>query len=614
MRMLRPSMARVIPFLLAAACPSFAAMTQEQVFQAKKSAYLASDGGTPTMYHERVWAWLENIKNGTYTGSHTVKDVDGVYRPASEVISKIIRCWGTTWTSGGYPTYGYAWYFGEWYANLALIWMYLEYNSVLSSSDRLFIQNVYNGAITSRDFSPGSENSRMFDMAGRYLWAQYYTGATVTWSYNPPPTDNIYAFSWGGRSYSPGGTYNSLQLATDWIYYFMDKWVSGGNAELDSPHYTWCLIYSYWALYEHALDPVMKRKARMMLDFLFLECGMDYSANHWGGALGRVYGVTISGGRTRMYWDFFFEGVPATGYEPSYSVLASDYRLPDVVWDSIDLNDEPDQYYHINMENNNSLVYCTGTGKWNYVTKFFNLGGRIGAGWQLCVKSSDTPGAFNRPGTPFISWINTYDTGGGTSTPAAGETYITQGEYGFQYRNALFSWGYKWHEAISPNAWDLNQKEGVWQFFKEGRTMVAVARDTVNKVSGMEVGIEGVDYAGWDDFKRAIRGNASLATWSFTTSKGNKISCKTVPGKADWDVVVKKPGDADYGYVWPYPFQRIQTIDYRSRVIVHWEGNRMIVKRHGRQRTYDFSAWTWTDTVPSEDTIAPAAVTGVGVR
>lgn len=600
--------------LLAAAGTASAAMTQEQVFQAKKSHYLSTDGETLLMYHERVWGWLEKIRNGTMSPSQPVKDVGGVYRPVSEVISKIIRCWGTTWTASGYPTYGYAWFFGEWYSNLALIYMYLEYNAELTSADRLFIQNVYNGAITSRDFGPGSENSRMFDMVGRYLWVQYYKSTNVTYSYNPPPTTNIYAFSWGGRSYTPGNTYNAYQLATDWIYYFMDKWVSSGNAELDSPHYTWCLFYAYWALYDHALDETMRRKARMMLDFLFLDSGMDYSANHWGGALGRVYGVTISGGRTRMYWDFFFEGAAATGYEPSYSVLASDYRLPDVVWDAIDLNDEPDNYYHINMEYNSSIVYAPGTGKWNYVTKFYNLGGRIGAGWQLCVKSTDTPGSFNHPGTPFIAWINTYDSGGGSSTPAQGETYITQGESGFQYRNALFSWGYKWHEAIAPNSWELNQKEGNWQFFKEGRTMVAVIRDSVNKVSGMEVGVQGVDYATWDDFKRAVRGNAALAVWSYTTSRGNKISCKALPGRMDWDAVVMRPGDADYSFVWPYPFQRIQTIDYRNQAILRWEGNKLIVRKHGRQRTYDFNSWTWTDSAVGDDAIAPAAPVGVNVR
>jgi hypothetical protein len=614
MRMHRTIRGIMVLCLLAAAPSVFGQMTQEQVFQAKRSGYLSSDGENLLMYHERVWGWLEKIRNGTITASTPVKDVGGVYRPVGEVISKIIRCWGNPWSSGGYPTYGYAWYFGEWYANLALIYMYLEYNSVLTSADRLFIQNTYNSTITSRDFSPGSENSRMFDMVGRYLWAQYYPSANVTWSYNPPPTTNIYAFSWGGRTYTPGGTYPAHQLATDYIYYFMDRWVSSGNAEFDSPHYSWCLIYAYWALYDFALDETMKKKARMMLDFMFLESGMDYSANHWGGALGRAYGVTIAGGRTRMYWDFFFEGAVATGYEPSYSVLASDYRLPDVIWDAIDLNDEPDNYYHINMENNGSIVYCQGTGKWNYVTKFYNLGGRVGTGWQLCIKSTDTPGSFNHPGTPFIAWINTYDSGGGSSTPAQGETYITQGEYGFQYRNALFSWGYKWHEAIAPNSWDLNQKEGSWQFFMEGRTMVAVIRDSVNKVSGLEVGIQGVDYATWDDFKREIRNKAALAVWSFTTSKGNKISTKVLPGKTDWDAVVTRPGDTDYSYVWPYPFQRIQAVDYRNQVIVRWEGQKMIVKRHGRQRTYDFGVWTYTDTAAGDDIVPPAAPTGVNVR
>lgn len=266
------------------------------VFESKKQAYLLNDGGNTRFYHERVWAWLENMKNGTYNASHTVQDMGGVMRPVGEVISKIIRCWGTAWSQSGYPTYGYGWCFGEWYSNTALISLYLGYNNVISPSDRLFIQNVYNGAIQSRDFSVGSENSQLHDMVGKYLYSQYYTNVKVFYSYNPPLNTNIYTFSWGGRTYLPGNQYSTFELTRDWIYYMMDKWVRDGNAELDSPTYTWTFIHSFCALYEFALDPVMKRKAKVMLDFLLLESVMDYSANHWGGALGRVYDTTIWGG------------------------------------------------------------------------------------------------------------------------------------------------------------------------------------------------------------------------------------------------------------------------------------------------------------------------------
>jgi hypothetical protein len=581
------------------------------VFESKKQAYLLNDGGNTLFYHERVWAWLENMKNGTYNASHTVHDIDGVMRPVGEVISKIIHCWGTVWTPSGYPPYGYGWCFGEWYSNTALIWLYLGYNNVISPSDRLFIQNVYNGAIQSQDFSCGSENSQLFDRVGKYLYAQYYPDVQSKYSYNPPLNQNIYAFSWEGRTYTPGNQYSAFQLTRDWIYYMMDKWVQKGNAELDSPHYTWTFINGFWALYEFALDPVMKRKARIMLDFLFLESVMDYSANHWGGALGRAYSVTIYGGRTRFYWDFFWNGAVPTGYEPGYSVLMSDYRIPYVIWDAGDLSDEPDNYYHINMEYNASLVYATGTGKWTYVTKFFNLGGILGS-WELNIKSQDQPGAYNHPGVPFTMWINTKNAGEGTSNPAPGEEYITMGEFGYQYKNAVFCWASKLHYAISPNSWDIEQIENNWRFLKEGRTLVAVQIDAVQNVAGLEVAIEGVDYASFDDFKSAALRNCSLTPYAFVTTRGDRIGAEQLPPPlGHYAPTVKRSGESSSQFVWNFPFQRIQTIDHRGQVIVHWEGNKMYVKRHGRKLVIDFNEWTETESVSGDDTIPPDIVKGV---
>jgi hypothetical protein len=586
-----------------------------EVFERRKQTFLQNDGGIMSFYHERIWAWLENIKNNKYDASYPVIDpIDNVKRPVGNVISKYIRCWGTLWTQNGYPPYGYAWRWGDWYPNTALIEVYLGYNNVISSSDRLFIQDVYNRNISSRDFAPGSENGRVRDMVGRYLYSQYYTNVMVVYSYNPPPNDNIKAFSWEGRTYVPGNVYSAFELSRDWLHYMMDKWVQGGNAELDSPTYSWAFIHAFGALYQFAVDPVMKRKAQIMLDFLLLESVMDYSANHWGGALGRFYENTIYQGRTRFFWDFFWDVQP-TATEPAMSFLLYDYRLPYVIWDAGDLRDEPDDYYHINMEYNGSLVYAVGTGKWTYVTKFFNLGGRIGTGWMLNIKSQDQPGAYNRPGVPFTLWINNQGAGEGTSNPAPGEVYITLGENDFQYKNAIFCWASKLYYAISPNSWDIEQTEGNWRFFKEGRTMVAIIIDAVNNVSGLEVAIEGIDYASFDDFKTAVKNKCSLTGSCFVTTKGDRIGAEKLPAPlTDYSATVKRAGDSRPQFVWNFPFQRIQTIDHRGQVIVHWEGNKMFVKRHGKQRVYDFNSWMVTENTAVADTIPPNPPVGVSRR
>jgi len=588
--------------------------SQNSIFEQRKQQYLEADGGNLYRYYQKVWAWLENLKNGKYNAStHYVLDVDKVSRPVGEVISKLIRCWGTVWTQSGYPPYGYGWCYAEWPTNVELIWILLRYNDVISSSDRIFLQQLYSNYITDRNFSPGTENSQLHDMTGRYLYAQYYPDVKCYYSYNPPPNSNIKSFSYGGRTYIPGNQYSTYELTRDWIYAKMDEWVQQGNGELDSPNYSWTFLHSFIALSELAVDPVMRRKAQMMADFLFLEFILDYSANHWGGALGRVYEKVIVGGQTQYYFDFFWN-VARSAVEPSYDVLMSNYRVPEVIRDIGDLSDEPDNYYHINMEYNANIVYCPGTGKWTYVTKFFNLGGRIGPGWLLNIYSQDSPGTYGRPGIPFTLWINTKGTGEGVATPAPGEVYLTYGEYGYQYKNAMFIRGSKLHFANYPNSWDMDQSDPPWRFLKEGRTMVGICINDSLGVSGLEVAIEGVDYASFDSFKYACRRYCRLTPYLFRTTRGDEISLDRLPNQNDWTATVKRAGSSKFEYVWNFPFPRVQAMDHRGQYMVRWEGNRMIVKRHGIQRVYDFTDWTVTESSAGADTVPPDSPKGVSVR
>jgi hypothetical protein len=450
-------------------------------------------------------------------------------------------------------------------------------------------------------------------MVGRYLYAQYYKTVRSTYSYNPPPNDNIKAFSWAGNTYVPGSQYSTYELTRDWIFAFMDRCVQRGHAELDSPAYTWNFVFAFCALYEFAVDPEMKKRAQIMLDFLLLESAMDYSAKHWGGALGRNYLRCVYNGSTRFYWDFFWD-VTSTGHEPGYAVLLSSYRLPNVIWDAADLSDEPDNYYHINTEYNFNIVQAPGTGKWNYVTKFFNLGGIIGMGWALNIKSDDVPGNYYRLGVPFTLWINSKAEGEGTSNPAPGETYLTVGEYGHQYRNSMFIGSSKLHFAMLPNAWDEEQTVGKWRFYREGKTMVGLYIADSVKVSGLEVGIQGVDYGSFEEFKTVLRRECNLTLYAFRNSHGEWIGAERLTNINVYSATIKRPGESQAQFVWAFPFPRIQTIDHRGQYIVRWEGNRMTVKRHGVQRVYDFVAWTVTETAGGGDTEAPSPPTGVLVR
>ena len=395
----------------------------------------------------------------------------------------------------------------------------------------------------------------------------------------------------------------------------MRSWVLYGNAELDSPNYTWVFIHTFITLYQFAEDPVMKQRAKMMVDFILLESVLDFSANQWGGAMGRTYESTTRWGVSRFYWDCFWDAIRPS-HEPVYNILFSRYRLPDLIYDIGDLSDEPDNYFHINKEYNGSIVYSPGTGKFNYVTKFYNLGGRLGSGWQLCVKSEDE--GPNGRSVPFRMWINTKKSGEDVSHPVEYEAYMLTGEFGYQYRNAIFARGQNLHYALGPNEWDQDVTIENWRFFKEGRTMVAVQiRYDDNDLGAgvMEVAIEGVDYQSFDEFKWAVLGNANLDYIFFTTSRGDVITYDLIQGLGDYSSIVKRVGESEFVPVWDFPFPRIETVDHHGNTIVRWEGpTTMVLSKHGQQMTYDFENWTVSTMEAPPDITPPAAPVGVTVE
>ncbi len=574
------------------------------------------EGGGTNFYCENIWVWLEKIKAGELDAENTYfVDVDDKSKPIEEIIHNIIRGWGSLWFDPDYyAPYG-AWKYAEWTSCTSLIWILLKYNDVIREGDYEFVEQLYDAFIRDRDYSLGSENAQIHEMVGRYIWSQYQQDAMSQYSYDPPLTKHVFTFTWEGRTYHPGSAYYTYELSRDWIYHRMRSWVLYGNAELDSPNYTWVFIHTFITLYQFAEDPVMKQRAKMMVDFILLESVLDFSANQWGGAMGRTYESTTRWGVSRFYWDCFWHAIRPS-HEPVYNILFSSYRLPDVIYDIGDLSDEPDNYFHINKEYNASIVYSPGTGKWNYVTKFYNLGGRLGSGWQLCVKSEDE--GPNGRSVPFRMWINTKKSGEDVSHPVEYESYMITGEFGYQYKNAIFVRGQNLHYALGPNQWDEDVTIENWRFFKEGRTMVAVhIRYDDNDLGAgvMEVAIEGVDYQSFDEFKWAVLGNANLDYIFFTTSRGDVITYDLIQGLGDYSSIVKRVGETEFEPVWDFPFPRIETVDHHGNTIVRWEGpTTMVLSKHGQQMTYDFENWTVTTTEAPPDITPPAAPVGVTVE
>ncbi|MBN1779888.1 hypothetical protein JW948_02085 [bacterium] len=594
---------RWLPIILIIAMTSLQA--QNTVFEAHKQKYLSTNGAGLFYFSEKVWAWLENIKNGNLNGATTYEyDLDGVYKPINNIIHNIIRQWGTIWIWDGshYPQYVHAWLWADWQAQPALLWILKQYGSVISAEDRSFIENLYYGYVQTKNFCPDSPNNSLADMVGRYIYLQDHKDLEVIYS---QVGQNVEQFTYQGRTYLLGQKYNAYQLGRDWIFYKMEKWLKWGNGELDSPDYTHAQIHGFFSLYQFAQDDEMKRRSKMMLDFILLESVLDFTGNQWGGSIGRTYEGYIGYGKSKDYFYAFWDVLPPS-HEPSYNIFVCDYRIPDLIWDIGDLSDEPDNYYHLNMEFNPSIVQTENTGKWNYVTKFYSLGGQTNSSWQLIIKSSDDPGSTRRPGVPFRLWINTLPEGADTSSPIEYQTFQAIGQRGFQYKNTIFCTGSYFHYAIDKNSFDLDQTVGNYRFIKEGRTMVAYRVRTDLGSGGMEVAIEGVDFPSFDAFKAAVSSRCDLDRVKFVNTRGDWVSYIQTPD-VRFLPIVKKGGIGDYQQVFNFPFQRLQCVDNFGRYIVQWNDKVMTVKRHGIKIVYDFNTWTYTESTYEEDSIPPAA-------
>jgi hypothetical protein len=584
-----------------------------------------------------MWAWLENLKTGKITADFKVttpyrysgdpknylemnwiKNTQS--RPVKDVLSEIFLSWRYPWHCTDvsdyttcnpflkYPPYGAASYWGQKQELAMFIWILYRYSDQIYPADRDAIENYVKNRVSNRNsqFGAGSENSQIAEGVGRYVYATDHKDLTLSYMAEQPNNYQIHSFAWNGKTYNPGQSYNAYEFCRDWLFFHMNDWVKNGNRELDSPPYTHMIIENFITLFEFAKDPDMKKRAKMTADFLLLDSAMDHSANQWGGELGRTYENYYTSGRGAFPWkEFFGTSDPETSGITRHFLVGS-YRLAVVIQDAGNLDDEPDNYWHLNLESKNN--------KWNYVTKYFNLGGSLGS-WLLNILS---------PSLPFNFWINIYpneETVAGVGT----NRYLPyQGQYGHQYRNAMYVMPVSNGQRLYPHfhisgSWDQIKEDRPtdrygWKFYKKDKAMFAynIQNFGSQDEAALEVAIEGVDYKSFDDFVAAVRQNTRIdyQTNSYTTSKGDTIRVFNssvsnadmpagVPNPADkrggFYAAIKKAGQTKYEWIWNFPFKRIETVDNNGNHIVAWDNNVMTVSRHNKTCKYDFNTnWTYS--------------------
>ncbi|MBN2030692.1 hypothetical protein JW824_10665 [bacterium] len=548
-----------------------------------------------------IWAWLENND------------------PArANDIYELLEEWRTT-----------AW--RESWDQTLLNWIRVlyQYGDRIDPTQRSLVEGQFDEFIRSRwGFHNGTLNNRMYDFVVRYLWSQNQPDVTVQYGAVPfDPSINLRSqldqFTYEGREYILTYVYNSLQLSRDWLYWMFEILTTAGdgNEELDS-QYTRTFIESLYTLYDFAYDPEMKRKAKIMLDFILLDSILDVSANLHGGHIGRFYGYMFLVGHPQIYhWIYWGIGPDPQGRRDGqfYNAYVSTYRVPELIEDLGILDDEPDNYWHLHKENNRAGFLPGEYGKWTYVTKYYNLGGST-RHWTLNIKSSTSdfgirfwinniPRIYNDEGQ-IIETLNDYF------------GVMTLGMNGFQYQNVIFI---KLNDPClhisdtgmyfavyedgddTGNLFDIDETIEGRRFFREGNVAVCVYMETA--VSAIEVAIIGVDYPTYGAFRDACLYNAGFINnyTAYQTSKGDVIA-------AWWDNELQvEQTFVNYQPLWQFPFNRMETEAYNGQMIVEWNREReFTVKWHGQRLFYDLYNWTYTSEV-NVDTESPSPPQGVTV-
>lgn len=228
------------------------------------------------------------------------------------------------------------------------------------------------------------QNRMMYRGDTENHWVMYYTGlylAAQTWPNDPGET-------WfNGKSST-----ENLREAGGWLNEWFRVSSTIGQGEFDSPTYFITFVTPMMALYEFAKDPIMKAKAQLMLDLLFVDFAAEHISGNYGGAHSRDYPEDIINplGAPSTMWAWLYFGEPRFeqweetrfrprnrgGWEAVFGALSS-YRLPQIIRNIATDRSEP--YVHTETKRVRNVIRFgkeknPPAYKYTYVTKDYVLG------------------------------------------------------------------------------------------------------------------------------------------------------------------------------------------------------------------------------------------------
>jgi hypothetical protein len=170
-------------------------------------------------------------------------------------------------------------------------------------------------------------------------WVMYYTGmylAAQTWPHE-------------GRSewFNGKSSEENFREAEGWLNHWINLSSTIGQGEFDSPTYFITFIAPMLTMYDFANDPLMKRKAQMMVDLLFVDYAAEHLAGNYCGGHSRDYPDDIANplAAPSALWAWLYFGEPKmelwqeNRYRPrnrgSWETIfgaTSTYRLPEIIY------------------------------------------------------------------------------------------------------------------------------------------------------------------------------------------------------------------------------------------------------------------------------------------
>jgi len=449
-------------------------------------------------------------------------------------------------------------------------------------------------------------------MVADYLYAEYFDRNLP---YHCANNDRWCSFTYNGRTYKNGKTYNTYQLAKDFLSYEIENFVKKDRAtrlapELDSPTYTWSFLNGLLMLYETTKDIQLKKMAKMALDMFFLDTGTnciieDGYDTACTSPINRNYPSMVKEGRIFFPWKhYFYKDHNFRNWPPFDSLYVSEYKISPSILDVINKKNEGNDYVEYVSQ---SILSSNGNrqnGK-SSLTKNWAMGASILGGNSLVIKSAKNP---------FMVFINNsvkinkkclYD-------------WTNFGRYSIFYKNALFiSDSKKLHAQflLGNNSFDRGQdnlkkvtdsicgqenpacrggykntcadytlkKGSRWNYFLKGN--VALAIRVEDNFGAMEVSTicPSCEYKSFQAFKNASR---RLSSYCFKTGLGDNI-CKRyiTTGKGG---MIGYVNEKDY----PSTTERLSIKDKYGNKIVDWNNNVMTVSKNGKKCIYNFNNWT----------------------